>query len=325
VIEVANSWMMPFLSLFGVEAGNGLSPFAVTINTPSDLLGLLNQFFKAPKRDTRGRTRMDDVVLGEAEDDADSVEDTIRVELGDDDEVEENIGRNEEDNTLPVGVLASHVNEIREAADDEADDDLAVAEEDSSGADTASATVNEEPIFDAGDSVNAFDYFKAMMRCDDIGDIAACALKLVQLVQLGKLEKGALTSDGHFNSRNGRWFGKKKKATSVSVGEEAELFIRRNSLIQLNCMRGKSESVEHYRVLALFSKFYNKWFVASVENFPWKFDVKNARVLARMVKKTGSNYQEVELKEGGDWGPSQIFCVKNYSDILDVDSTLVEM
>ena len=37
------------------------------------------------------------------------------------------------------------------------------------------------------------------------------------------------------------------------------------------------------------------------------------------------NYQEVELKEGGDWGPSQIFCVKNYSDILDVDSELVDI
>ena len=96
-------------------------------------------------------------------------------------------------------------------------------------------------------------------------------------------------------------------------------------MIKLNCKRGKSESVEHYRVLALFSKFYNKWFVASVENFPWKFDVKNARVLARMVKKTGSNYQEVELKKGGNWGPSQIFCVRNYADILDVDSTLIEM
>ena len=83
--------------------------------------------------------------------------------------------------------------------------------------------------------------------------------------------------------------------------------------------------MEHYRVLALFNKFYNKWFVASVENFPWKFDVKSTRVLARMAKKTESNYQEVELKEGGDWGADQVFCVKNYGDILDVDRALIEM
>ena len=99
----------------------------------------------------------------------------------------------------------------------------------------------------------------------------------------------------------------------------------RDSLFKFHCKRGKCESVENYRVLALFSKFYNKWFVASVENFPWDCDVKNARVLARLMKKTGSNYQEVELKKGGDWGPSQIFCVKNYGDILDVNSTLIEM
>ena len=75
----------------------------------------------------------------------------------------------------------------------------------------------------------------------------------------------------------------------------------------------------------MFNKFYSKRFVASVENFPWKFDVNNARVLARMVKKTVSNYQEVELKEGGDWGVDQVFCVKNYGDILDVGRTLIEM
>ena len=42
-------------------------------------------------------------------------------------------------------------------------------------------------------------------------------------------------------------------------------------------------------------------------------------------KKTGSNYNEVELKKGGDWGPKQVFCVKNYSDILNVDNKLIEM
>ena len=96
----------------------------------------------------------------------------------------------------------------------------------------------------------------------------------------------------------------------------------------MKCKRGNAESVENYRVLGLFSKYYNKWFVAPEDNFPWTnnpSDVKNARVLARLVKKSGSNYNEVELKKGGDWGPKQVFCVKNYSDILNVDNKLIEM
>ena len=49
VIEVVNSWMLPFLKVFGVEEGNGLSPFAVPIETPNDLITMVEQFFKPPK------------------------------------------------------------------------------------------------------------------------------------------------------------------------------------------------------------------------------------------------------------------------------------
>ena len=34
-------------------------------------------------------------------------------------------------------------------------------------------------------------------RCSRIGDTAACALKMVELVQMGKLEKGDFLSAGH--------------------------------------------------------------------------------------------------------------------------------
>ena len=153
----------------------------------------------------------------------------------------------------------------------------------------------------------------------------------MKLVELGKLEKGAVSSDGHFQSRNGRWFSQKKKVESSVQKDgsgDAELFIQRDSLIQVNCKRGNVVSVENYQVLALFSKYYNKWFVAPVDKFPWTNDpnaIKNAGVLARLVKKSGSNYKEEELEVGGDWGPKQIFCVVKYCDILDVDSQLIEM
>ena len=65
-----------------------------------------------------------------------------------------------------------------------------------------------------------------------------------------------------------------------------------------------------------------------VENFPWTNNllaVKNARVLVRMVGKSGSSYLEEMLEAGGTWSPKQIYCMKNYSDILDVDSELVDI
>ena len=109
--------MLPFLSFFGVDTDNGLSPLAVSIYTPSDLIGLLNQFFKAPKQDTRGRTRLDGSTLSETEDEVVNGEGTSVEELGnaaaadDNDEEQENVPSNEHGNTLSAGVLASHVDE----------------------------------------------------------------------------------------------------------------------------------------------------------------------------------------------------------------------
>ena len=56
-MKSTRSWMVPFLQLFGIVHGNGLSPFATSINTPGpgELSALFEQFFKNPKQNRRGR------------------------------------------------------------------------------------------------------------------------------------------------------------------------------------------------------------------------------------------------------------------------------
>jgi len=93
-------------------------------------------------------------------------------------------------------------------------------------------------------------------------------------------------------------------------------------------VRGDSAAVENCRVLAFFTKCHDKWFVAMEKRFLWENDIskrKNVRVLARLMKKTGSTYQEVALEAGGNWGPKQVHCIKSFSDILKVDNVLVSM
>ena len=58
VIEMAREKMIPFLKLFGVEKGNGLSPLAVKIDTPADLSEPITQFLKPPKTDSRVKKRV---------------------------------------------------------------------------------------------------------------------------------------------------------------------------------------------------------------------------------------------------------------------------
>ena len=50
VIEAANAWMTSFLTLFGVESGNGLSPFAVNIETLAQPRSMIDQFLKDRNR-----------------------------------------------------------------------------------------------------------------------------------------------------------------------------------------------------------------------------------------------------------------------------------
>ena len=51
------------------------------------------------------------------------------------------------------------------------------------------------------------------------------------------------------------------------------VFMERNSLIKLICKKGKGkkvkESVEICRVLSIFDKFYNKWFVSKDDEKEW--------------------------------------------------------
>jgi len=274
VIEVVNSWMLPFLKVFGVEEGNGLSPFAVAIESPSDIQALIDKFFKSPKRDKwRNSTLADDDV-------AESVD------LDEEDDVEEVSQDINSVNSLPVGILEHH--EICQATSDESIDDVLILDDDEDDASTATDEASSETLFDAEAQYSAFDYFKRLMRCSDIVIIPDCALDLIKLVDLGKLEKGAMSSAAHFKSRNGRWFsqtktsGKNKEkqrlvgatdagdtAAAVTEASVDPIFIQRDSLIQVKCMRGSAESVENYRVLALFSKYYNKWYVSLENSFPW--------------------------------------------------------
>ena len=77
IILGLNAWMMPFLKTFGVEKGNGLSPFAVSIDIPHVLSELAKEYFKRPMPDRRGYSTgtfdEDDNEVGEVDDDGTSV------------------------------------------------------------------------------------------------------------------------------------------------------------------------------------------------------------------------------------------------------------
>ena len=77
-------------------------------------------------------------------------------------------------------------------------------------------------------------------------------------------------------------------------------YIERDGLIKMRCQRGKSVSIEFYRVLAIFSKHYNKWFIDwDSDKFLFVQGSKKYKVLARMMQKDGEEMKEVELEKDG--------------------------
>jgi hypothetical protein len=95
-------------------------------------------------------------------------------------------------------------------------------------------------------------------------------------MELGKFEKGSIFSDSKAKSLRQRWFSSKNTTELSSgdvtqTGDSEESFVQCNSLIKSRCKRGKHESIKHYRVLAIFKKYYNKHYVATDGT---KFEIK---------------------------------------------------
>jgi hypothetical protein len=105
---------------------------------------------------------------------------------------------------------------------------------------------------------------------------------------------------------------------NVIPNEPEQKFVTRNSLIELQCIHGPKNNskttVEYYRVLYFFTKTYNKWYMAVKDKFvctPNSPKKMSNILLAQLMEKKGASYKEVQLtKEGQQWGPTHVYCIK---------------
>eukprot|EP00957_Ditylum_brightwellii_P082176 6248582-Ditylum_brightwellii.AAC.1 len=152
----------------------------------------------------------------------------------------------------------------------------------------------------------------------------------MELLSLGKLDKGATTSTTKFMLRNERWFNRKQKKPLKEGSKDVNngLYIQHDSLIQVKCKCGSVKTVEFYHVLALFTKYYNKCFVSEEEIIPWVNDApkkNNVKVLVRLMTKSGSAFMDAQLEKDGDWGPQHVFCTVSSNNTVKVENVPIEM
>jgi hypothetical protein len=163
--------------------------------------------------------------------------------------------------------------------------------------------------------------FKEMLldqkSIDDIGD---CAMRVMEFADLGKIENGSVSGEGKYKSLHGRWFNAKKQAeakANENSGDTGGQLIQRDRLIRLKAKCGKGKSIEYYRVLAIFSKHYNKWYLHwDEEKVGYIIGSKKFKVMARMVVRQNNRFKEVDLVAGGDWSPKNVYALRYFSDIL---------
>ncbi len=138
--------------------------------------------------------------------------------------------------------------------------------------------------------------------------------------------------DGKYKTLQGRWFGTKKTqskkvdddASEEGSAETTRRYVGRDRLFTLKCKQGKTESVEKYQVLGIFSKFYNKWFI-HWEKIRVLFEKgsKKYKVMVRMIQDSGDrDLREVDLEKDGKWGLKFVYCIKYLGDIVSVESDL---
>ena len=230
-IQSATSVMIPFLKVFGVTEGNGLSPFARDIESPEELIQMVTQFFKRPPRDPRDNASATQSATDDNEDE------------GDESNNEEEVSEGSAPGPPPVSAtyIEGKLNEISALvdADEEGNDRSDIDESD--GPNSAQGQVPIEPLFDSGDSSESQKMLRDLFGKDSFADISQSALKLTELLELGKIEQGSVSMAASHKSLQARWFGSKgKKKVEVEEQDKPgnDVWIERNTLVELKYKRG---------------------------------------------------------------------------------------
>jgi hypothetical protein len=343
VIEYSHAIAISFLSLFGIDEGNGLSTFVTSIAKPSDLKGLMSQFFKPPKQDNRGCG----AVMTRSTANIDANNNTPDQVDDNNDEVNSN-GKDEDNNAMDTAtallpkMIALHVLFINECTSESVADHVSnnangsIWDEDRHEC-AVSPDTNDGAICGINSS-NFLEQFMELMNCNTLDAVSSLALNLNQLLELRKMSSGSIDSQSKYMSCYQRWFKAKEGVWNGNATVEGEdgnairnepeqIFFTWNSLIELQCVHGPKNisktTVEYYRVLSFFTKTYNKWYMAVKNKFVYTPNnskkMANICFLAQLMEKKGASYKEVQLtKEGQQWGPTHVYCIKSLNDIVSL-------
>ena len=111
-----------------------------------------------------------------------------------------------------------------------------------------------------------------------------------------------------------RWLAKSvdEFPTRPDAVENCDILIERDTILLVNVKVGTGASASnvacHFRVITVYEKYYNKWFMAKLGFKRWKREPKPYKVSIRMLEKNALNeYSDVDLV-GGSAFPKKDIC-----------------
>jgi len=168
------------------------------------------------------------------------------------------------------------------------------------------AIVSNEAQSIPGNGTDIITAIHMLWRCVDISNLSQLALRVSAAID-SKIE-GSITSERKAKSLQARWFARSaSKITSVENGNGDEFWIERGTIVTVGATLRKGPATRvvnyKYRVLAVYEKSYNKWFMTEKKK-KWmpnmeKEEKKKFKFQARMVVDEVGVYVDVSLDDKG--------------------------
>ena len=291
IVNDCSNNMLSFLKHLGIDE-NELSPLCRHLDTPGDLLQIYHQYLK----NSSSTPSQEDVNNNDDNDD----EDNPVTGNG----VTQASSCNLQSLTELLNMASNEDSTNDEGAMDNIDDNN--VEDDHAGAMDESEVISK---------------LNALLNSVTIPDMLDAARE--GIAELHIKRTGSMNWERKYKSLKERWLSPANRPAESQVSM-SEKYIERNMHVKVDISEGRGalaqQVVQDYRVLGLFTKTYNKWFLCDIGRQKWQKGMSKGkyRVLLRMIKFDHSMGRYHHVRTGSMlWEKTSIYVLYDASSIVE--------
>jgi len=225
--------------------------------------------------------------------------------------------------------------------DDDEGGGVSVVEQEVLGEDEVDPIATEDDLpsppvaMGQSDHAELMSHFRSILSVSSPDDLSSNVLLAMSCIEGGKAGAGAVSFARKAKSLVQRWLAKSVDTIAMSTGADLlaannDIIIERNTILLLSIKIGRGASATnvacHFRVMEVYEKYYNKWFMSTVPVKKWKKEPKPYKVKVRMLKKNAVNeYCDVDLVGDITYGTKDICKIVDDSTIVNVVGKLDQL